>query len=130
MCFVRWHETYSHVFCLYLFDQAVQSVIQSLKISHIEMFTDESPDIKKFSFDKIIDKIVVGPNQMMQNLRRCLLTVLKQPVETLAKLGVIYQKNPEHVTVGSMIMTMKRIGKDKPANLNVRMFAMATRRTH
>ena len=83
------------------------------------MFTDDSPEIKKFSFDKIIDKIVVGPNELMQNVRRCLLNILKQPVEVLAKLGVIYQKNPEHVTCGSMIMTMKRVSKDKPANLNV-----------
>ena len=85
------------------------------------MFTDESPDIKKHSFDKIIDKIVVGPNQLMKDLRRCILTVLKQPVETLAKLGVIYQKSPEYVSCGSIIMTMKRVSKDKPANLNVRL---------
>jgi ERCC4-related helicase len=84
------------------------------------MFTDDSPDIKRYSFDKIIDKIVVGPNKLMQDLRRCILTVVKQPVETLSKLGVIYQKNPEHVSCGSMIMTMKRVLKDKPANLNVR----------
>lgn len=85
------------------------------------MFTDDSPDIKKYSFDKIIDKIVVGPNQLMQDLRRCILTVVKQPVETLSKLGVIHQKNPEHVSCGSMIMTMKRVLKDKPTNLNVRL---------
>ena len=83
------------------------------------MFTDDSPEIKKYSYDKIIDKIVVGPNQLMQNLRRCILAILKQPVETLAKLGVIYQKNPEFVTCGSIIMSMKRISKDKPNNLNV-----------
>ncbi|CAF5221679.1 unnamed protein product, partial [Rotaria magnacalcarata] len=82
------------------------------------MFTDDSPDIKKYSFDKIIDKIVVGPNQLMQTLRRCILNVLKQPVETLNKLGIIYQKSPEYVTHGSIIMTMKRIAKDKPTNLN------------
>ena len=83
------------------------------------MFTDDSPDIKKYSFDKIIDKIVVGPNQLMQDLRRCILNILKQPVETLAKLGVFYQKNPEYITCGSVIMTMKRVAKDKPTNLNV-----------
>lgn len=83
------------------------------------MFTDESPDIKKYSHDKIIDKIVVGPNQLMQSIRRCILSILKQPVENLAKLGVIYHKNPESVTCGSIIMTMKRINKDKPQNLNV-----------
>ena len=83
------------------------------------MFTDDSPDIKKHSFDKIIDKIVVGPNQLMQDVRRCLLAILKQPVETLSKLGVIYQKNPEHVSCGSIILTMKRVSKDKPPNLNV-----------
>ncbi len=83
------------------------------------MFTDDSPDIKKYSFDKIIDKIVVGPNQLMQHLRRCILNILKQPIETLAKLGIIYQKNPEYVTCGSIIMTMKRVLSEKPANLNV-----------
>ncbi|UJR35445.1 hypothetical protein I4U23_028201 [Adineta vaga] len=97
---------------------AVQNVINNLKISHIEMFTDDSPEIKKFSFDKIIDKIVVGPNQLMQDLRRILLNILTPPVETLSRLGVIYQKNPEYVSCGSMIMTMKRVAKDKPANLN------------
>jgi ERCC4-related helicase len=94
-------------------------VINNLKISHIEMFTDESPDIKKHSFDKIIDKIVVGPNQLMQDLRRCILNILIQPVETLVKLGIFYQKNPENITCGSVIMTMKRVAKDKPPNLNV-----------
>lgn len=84
------------------------------------MFTDDSPEIKKYSFDKIIDRIVVGPNQIMQNLRRCLLNILKPPVETLSRLGVIYQKSPEHVSCGSIILTMRRIMKDKPANLNVR----------
>jgi ERCC4-related helicase len=94
-------------------------VINNLKISHIEMFTDDSPEIKKHSFDKIIDKIVVGPNKIMQELRRCILNILKQPVETLAKLGIVYQKNPEHITSGSIILTMKRVTADKPANLNV-----------
>lgn len=84
------------------------------------MFTDDSPEIKKYSFDKIIDKIVVGPNQLMQNLRRCILNILKQPVETLNKLGLVYQKSPEYVTNGSIIMIMKKITKDKPHNLNVR----------
>ena len=83
------------------------------------MFTDDSPDIKKYSFDKIIDKIVVGPNQLMQDLRRCILNILNQPVETLWKLGILYQKNPEYVSSGSMILTMKRVLKDKPTNLNV-----------
>ncbi|CAF3423120.1 unnamed protein product [Rotaria socialis] len=105
--------------------EAVQNVISNLKISHIEMFTDDSPGIKKYSFDKIIDKIVVGPNQLMQNLRRCILNVLKQPVETLNRLGIIYQKSPEYVTHGSIIMTMKRIAKDKPTNLNDRQYQEA-----
>lgn len=96
-------------------------MISNLNIAHIEMFTDDSPDIKKHSFDKIIDKIVVGPNQLMQKLRRCILNVLKQPVETLNRLGVIYQKNPEHVSAGCIVLTMRRVMKDKPANLNVRL---------
>ena len=83
------------------------------------MFTDDSPDIKKYSFDKIIDKIVVGHNQLMQELRRCILNILKQPVETLAKFGILYHKNPENISCGSVILTMKRIMKDKPTNLNV-----------
>ncbi|CAF0993465.1 unnamed protein product [Adineta ricciae] len=98
--------------------EAVQNVINNLSISHIEMFTDDSPEIKRYSFDKIIDKIVVGPNQLMQDVRRVILNIVQQPVETLARLGVIYQKNPEYVTYGSIIMTMKRITQDKPANLN------------
>ena len=97
----------------------MQNVIQNLKIAHIEMFTDDSPDIKKYSFDKIIDRIVVGPNQLMRDFRQCLLNILKQPVDTLSRLGVIYQKNPEHVSCGLIILTMRRVMKDKPANLNV-----------
>jgi ERCC4-related helicase len=83
------------------------------------MFTDDSPEIKKHSFDKIIDKIVVAPNKLMQDLRRCILNILKQPVETLAKLGIFYQKNPEYISSGSVVLTMRRVLKDKPANLNV-----------
>lgn len=88
------------------------------------MFTDESPDIKKYSFDKIIDKIVVGPNQLMQELRRCILNILKPPVETLNRLGIFYQKNPEHISSGSVILTMRRVMKDKPQNLNVCLYIL------
>ncbi|CAF4039183.1 unnamed protein product [Adineta steineri] len=105
--------------------EAVQNVIQNLKISHIEMFTDDSPDIKKYSFDKIIDKIVVSSNKLMQDMRRCILSILKQPVETLAKLGVVYQKNPEHISCGSLILTMKKVTKDKPTNLNDKQYQEA-----
>jgi ERCC4-related helicase len=83
------------------------------------MFTDDSPDIKKYSFDKVIDKIVVKPNQLMQELRRCILNILKKPVETLATLGVFYEKNPEHISCGKVVVTMQTVMKDKPANLNV-----------
>jgi ERCC4-related helicase len=83
------------------------------------MFTDDSPEIKKYSFDKIIDKIVVGPNQLMQDVRRCILNILKQPVETLARLGIFYHKNPELISPGSVVLTMRKVMKDKPANLNV-----------
>ncbi|CAF4535125.1 unnamed protein product [Rotaria sp. Silwood1] len=105
--------------------EAVQNVINNLKISHIEMLTDDSPEIKKYSFDKVIDKIVVGPNQLMQNLRRCILNILKQPVETLNRLGILYQKSPEYITNGSVILTMKRVAKDKPANLNDKQYQEA-----
>ncbi|CAF0833400.1 unnamed protein product [Rotaria sordida] len=105
--------------------EAVQNVINNLKISHIEMLTDDSPDIKKYSFDKIIDKIVVGPNQLMQNLRQCILNILRPPVETLHRLGILYQKSPEYITSGSIILTMKRVAKDKPANLNDKQYQEA-----
>lgn len=102
--------------------EAVQNVIQNLKIAHIEMFTDDSPDIKKYSFDKIIDKIVVGHNQLMQDLRRCILSVLKQPFDTLSRAGIFHQKGPEDVKCGFVIIKMKHISKDKPPHLNDRQY--------
>ena len=83
------------------------------------MFTDDSPDIKKYSFDKNIDKIVVGHNQLMQDLRRCILNILKQPFETLSRCGIFHQKGPEDVKCGFVIIKMKHISKDKPPHLNV-----------
>lgn len=83
------------------------------------MFTDDSPDIKKYSFDKIIDKIVVGHNQLMQDLRRCILNILKQPFDTLSRAGIFHQKSPEDVKCGFVIIKMKHISKDKPPHLNV-----------
>jgi Fanconi anemia group M protein len=47
------------LFIAFLISQAVQQVLNNLLISQIEIRTEESNDIKKYSHERKVDKVVV-----------------------------------------------------------------------
>lgn len=51
------------------FLQAVQQVLSNLLISHIELRTEDSIDIKQYSFNRQVDKIIVPLSQELTEVK-------------------------------------------------------------
>lgn len=49
--------------------QAVQQVINNLLISHVELRGDESPDIKPYTHERRVEKIVVKLGDELNSVR-------------------------------------------------------------
>lgn len=47
------------------FLQSVQSVVSNLLISHIELRSDESPDIRAYSHQRSVEKVVVPLGEIL-----------------------------------------------------------------
>lgn len=47
------------------FVQSVQSVVSNLLISHIELRSDESPDIRAYSHQRNVEKVVVPLGEIL-----------------------------------------------------------------
>lgn len=50
---------------LFHFLQSVQSVVSNLLISHIELRSDESPDIRAYSHQRNVEKVVVPLGEIL-----------------------------------------------------------------
>ena len=59
------------------FVQAVQQVIANLMISHIELRTEESSDIKPYSHERKVEKIVVPLGDELTNVKKKYVKVCK-----------------------------------------------------
>ncbi|CAF1378592.1 unnamed protein product, partial [Didymodactylos carnosus] len=108
--------------------EAVQQVIDNLKIAHIELRTDDSLDIKKYSFEKVIEKIIVKPNPLMDELRSCILDILKHPIEQLHTIGILPRDKPEAYSQGVIVQIMHQLQTNPPRQLSDRQIQEA--KTH
>jgi Fanconi anemia group M protein len=59
------------------FVQAVQQVIANLMISHIELRTEESADIKPYSHERKVEKIVVPLGDELTSVKKKYVKVCK-----------------------------------------------------
>ena len=68
-CLSMGQTTVLHVHNIFFFLQAVQQVLSNLLISHIEIRTEESIDIKQYSHERIVDKVVVPLGEELTKIK-------------------------------------------------------------
>lgn len=71
----------------------VQDVITNLLISHIELRTDESSEIKMYSFERKVEKIVVPLGEELKSVEAQYVELLESVVNRLLKQKVLYRQN-------------------------------------
>ena len=58
-----------------LYIQAVQQVITNLLISHMELRSEESPDIKPYTHSRLVEKVVVSLGEDIAKIKTAYLRV-------------------------------------------------------
>ncbi|XP_033734152.1 Fanconi anemia group M protein-like [Pecten maximus] len=72
--------------------KAVQQVLSNLLISHIEIRTEESIDIRQFSHERKVEKIVVPLGDELTEVKKAYIQVMDVVVGRLKRQGVLYKR--------------------------------------
>ncbi len=87
--------------------EAVQEVIDNLGISHVEIRTEESLDIRQYVHSRNIDTIVLDPSEEIMLIRELYTKTLKPLVDRLASLNSYYNRDPMGLTQYTLVKAQR-----------------------
>ncbi|PNP53791.1 hypothetical protein THARTR1_05915 [Trichoderma harzianum] len=87
--------------------ETVQEVIDNLGISHCEIRTEESLDIRQYVHQRNIDQIVLDPSDEMILIGELFTEALKPLTEKLSSQNIWYGRNPMALTTYGLIQAQK-----------------------
>ncbi|KAL7932798.1 P-loop containing nucleoside triphosphate hydrolase protein [Trichoderma chlorosporum] len=87
--------------------ETVQEVIDNLGISHCEIRTEESLDIRQYVHQRNIDQIVLEPSDEMNLIGELFTEALKPLTEKLTSQNIWYGRNPMALTTYGLIQAQK-----------------------
>ncbi|XP_044023685.1 Fanconi anemia group M protein [Siniperca chuatsi] len=97
--------------------KSVQSVISNLLISHIELRSDESPDIQAHSYQRSVDKVVVPLGETLSAHQARYLQVLEKFMSRLVQNRVMAQKDLRTLSKYQLILARDQFRKNPPPNI-------------
>ncbi|KAL7902159.1 P-loop containing nucleoside triphosphate hydrolase protein [Trichoderma sp. SZMC 28014] len=87
--------------------ETVQEVIDNLGISHCEIRTEESLDIRQYVHQRNIDQIVLEPSDEISLIGELFTEALKPLTEKLSAQNIWYGRNPMALTTYGLIQAQK-----------------------
>ncbi|CAG2228093.1 FANCM [Mytilus edulis] len=111
--------TGNHAYC-----QAVQQVLANLLISHIEIRTEESPDIKPYSHERKVDKIVVPLGDELTSVKKKYVQILDVTINKLKRHGVIYNRDTTSFSKFLILKAREDFRQNPPPNLQRNNYGM------
>jgi ATP-dependent DNA helicase MPH1 len=87
--------------------ETVQEVIDNLGISHCEIRTEESLDIRQYVHQRNIDQIVLEPSDEINLIGELFTEALKPLTEKLSAQNIWYGRNPMALTTYGLIQAQK-----------------------
>ncbi|XP_070698797.1 Fanconi anemia group M protein [Pempheris klunzingeri] len=97
--------------------KSVQSVISSLLISHIELRSDESPDIQAHSHQRSVEKVVVPLGEALSAHQARYLQVLEKFTSRLVQNRVMAHKDLRTLTKYQLILARDQFRKNPLPNI-------------
>ncbi|KAL5008399.1 hypothetical protein ScPMuIL_013980 [Solemya velum] len=104
--------------------KAVQQVLENLLISHIELRTEESPDIKRYSFERKVDKVVVPLGDELLMVKNKYLQVMDVVMDRLRRLGVIYKRDTKSLSKFLILKAREAFRQNPPERLQRSQFGL------
>ena len=102
---------------------AVRQVIQNLLISHIEIRHEESPDLKDYSHQRIIEKHVIPLDEDMKKVQSMFRdNILEVAITRLGKHGVLGYRgnttNPDHYSRWALLQARNEFRQNPPSTVD------------
>nr|XP_015205749.1 PREDICTED: Fanconi anemia group M protein [Lepisosteus oculatus] len=99
--------------------RAVQQVISNLLISHIELRSEESPDIQPYSHQRSLEKVVVPLGEELARYQARYLLVLEKFTSRLTQLNVLSQRDIRNLTKYQLILARDQFRNIPPSHIGV-----------
>ena len=108
--------------------QAVQGVVDNLGISHVEIRTEESLDIRQYVHSRNIDTVVLDPSDEIMRIRELFSKALKPLVDKLSSQNIYWGRDPMSLTTYGLLKArtewMSGPGQGVPQGTKYMMFAV------
>uniref|UniRef100_A0ABM5FCA9 Fanconi anemia group M protein isoform X2 n=1 Tax=Pogona vitticeps TaxID=103695 RepID=A0ABM5FCA9_9SAUR len=96
--------------------KAVQQVITNLLISHIELCSEDSPDIQPYSYERQVEKCVVPLGKELGDIQNAYIQVLEAFAGRLIRLRVLSQREIPSLTKYQIILARDQFRKNPPSH--------------
>lgn len=83
--------------------EAVQAVVDSLGISHVEIRTEDSMDIRQYVHSRNIDTVVLEPSDDIMHIRELFSKALKPLVDKLSSQNIFWGRDPMSLTTYGLV---------------------------
>ncbi|XP_066529499.1 Fanconi anemia group M protein [Hoplias malabaricus] len=97
--------------------KAVQQIISNLLISHIELRTEESPDIQAHSHHRSLEKIVVPLGESLTKYQTWYLQVLEKFTSRLTQMRVLSHRDIRTITKYQLILAREQFRRNPPPHV-------------
>ncbi|XP_062378113.1 Fanconi anemia group M protein isoform X2 [Sardina pilchardus] len=97
--------------------KAVQQVISNLLISHIELRSEESPDIQAHSHQRSLDKMVVPLGESLKAYQTRYLLVLERLTARLTQLRLLSHRDLRSLTKYQLILARQQFRSNPPTHV-------------
>ncbi|KAK4148511.1 hypothetical protein C8A00DRAFT_38916 [Chaetomidium leptoderma] len=107
--------------------EGVQDIIDNLGISHIEIRTEESIDIRQYVHSRNIDTVTFDPSDEMHEVRDLFSKALKPLVDKLSSQNIYYGRDPMSLTTFGLLKSRNEwlAGPGKHVNQGMKFMMMA-----
>ncbi|KAM8920818.1 Fanconi anemia group M protein [Pelodytes ibericus] len=97
--------------------KSVQQVVSNLLIAHIELRSEDSPDIQSYSHERQVEKFVVPLGAELEVVQRSYLKVLETFAGRLIQSNVLSNRDLSNLTKYQMILSRDQFRKNPPPNI-------------
>ena len=100
--------------------QSMRLMLQNLMISHIELRSEDSPDIVPYTFERSVDKVVVSIGPELTRIKNKYLSILEHFVKRLNKHGALAKRgnsiNPTNYTKFALLTARNEFRQNPPSH--------------
>ncbi|XP_043088416.1 Fanconi anemia group M protein isoform X2 [Puntigrus tetrazona] len=97
--------------------KAVQQVISNLLISHIELRSEDSPDVQTHVHQRSLEKVVVPPGEMLSQYQTRYLQVLEKFTSRLTQMRLLNQRDLRSLTKYQIILAREQFRRNPPPHV-------------